>query len=198
MNAGEFRDPIEVLELAATVGGAYAWKTRSRAWAKVEPQNGSNIFSRNGISARSVKLTIRENPALTAHNALRWDGKHLFISDIDRSSRAYYVLMCALIEPVTCTVKRTKTEIAGPLNRPQTVDLPPLVFPACLTEKYLGQSQKEPMSYSETRFVLVAPKVITIDAGELVEISGEPYEVLIPRLLDEYKNEYEILRKADN
>ena len=200
MNAGELRYSIEILELNEITEMVWEWRPKTAVPAKLEHQTASNLFSKNGLSAKSIKATIREYPALTLHNAFKLTsqgGEHCFLSDIDKDMRSHYVLTAALIEPVICTIDRVKT-VKGELNRPETLKLPQTVFPGFLTEKYTRQEQREPMSHSEVRFILVAPKFITIAAGQLVNIGGEPYEVLIPHNLDEYKNEYEILRRVDN
>ena len=200
MNAGELRDKIEIMELYEAVEGVWDWRVKNTVYAKAEHQTSRSIFSRNGISAQSIKFTIREYPELTLHNAVNFatdNGKHCFVSDINRDMRSHYVLTAALVEPVRCVIERVKI-VKGELNRPKKEQLPTLEFPGMLTEKYTRQEQREPMSYSEVRYVLVTPKVITIEVGQLVRIGGEAYEIVIPHTLDLYKNEYEILRKADN
>ena len=38
---------------------------------------------------------------------------------------------------------------------------------------------------------------LDVEEGRLVEVAGTPYEVQIAHRLDRYKNEFEIVRKAD-
>ena len=197
---GDFKYQVDILEIAETSPNKYEWIKKSTVWAIAEHQSGSNIFSKIGISAKSIKFTLRRGsayPEISLHNALVYEGSHCFLTDINRDMPGYYVLTAALIEPVICSCTRSVTTI-GELNRPEVTQLEPLIFPGCLTEKYLRQTQEEPMSYSEYRFVLVTPKVITLDVGRLVTIGGFQCAVVIPHLLDEYKNEYEVVRRFDN
>ena len=46
--------------------------------------------------------------------------------------------------------------------------------------------------------VLVTPKQVQVDAGKLIEVQGKPYKVAVCHMLDEYKNEYEIIRTEDH
>lgn len=200
MNAGELKEQVDILELVEVSPETWAWKVKERVYAKAEHQTMGNIFSKNGLSARSIKFTIRAYPDLTLHNALAFStsvGEHCFLTDINPDMRSHYVLTAALVEPVVCTVERTSTS-RGKLNRPVVTERQFLTFPACITEKYVRQTQQEPMSVSEIRYVLITPKAIDMHAGELVSVDSLPYEVAIPHTLDAYKNEYEILRRSDN
>jgi hypothetical protein len=200
MNPGDFRWQVDVLDFAKVGPHSYGWVVKRRIWAKMEQQAVGAMFSRYGVMARSVKFTVHRLPDLTLHNALASappEAGHFFLTDINREMPGFYVVSAASVEPVDCVVERTKT-VKGDNNRPVTEKLPELRFPGHLVEKYIRQSQEEPMSYSETRFVLVAPKVIEIQVGELVYVEGVPYEMVIPHTLDPYKNEFEILRRADN
>ena len=200
MNAGELRDSITILELCETAEQVWEWHPKTIVPAKLEHMTANSIFSKNGLSAKSIKATIRAYPPLTLHHAFRLPSQgseHCFLTDIDKDMRSHYTLTAALIEPVTCTIDRVKM-VKGELNRPVAQKLSPITFPGFLTEKYTRQEQGQPMSHSEVRFVLVTPKVIEIEVGQLVNVGAEPYEVLIPHTLDAYKNEYEILRKVEN
>lgn len=57
--------------------------------------------------------------------------------------------------------------------------------------------QLDPLAVVTWDYVLVMPKVITLDPGSWVICGGRYYRVLVPHELDEYKNEYEIRRKED-
>jgi hypothetical protein len=196
MNPGEFKDKLSVLGLKQT-GNTYAWESTSGLWAKAEQLNGNNLFSKVGLGAKSIKFTIRKKSDLTLHNAFGWQGKHCFLTDIIEKDRMYYEVAAALIEPRTCSVERTGEPVLNELNRPIYSEDTTVTFPGCLTEKYLGHTQGEPMATNETRHVLVTPKLIILVVGELVTINNTSYTVIIPHLLDEYKNEYEIMVKED-
>ncbi len=196
MNIGELSDRISILNLNQDAD-TYSWETATGIWAKVERMDGNNLFSRVGLGTKSIKLTIRKNSSLTLHNAFRWQEKHLFLTDIIDIDRMYYEVSAALIEPKLCSVEREGEPKRNELNRPVYEGKKTIIFPGCLTEKYLGHSQGEPMATIETRYVLVTPKVIELNINELVTIGNATYTVLTPHTLDEYKNEYEIMFKGD-
>lgn len=196
MNPGILNERISVLELNQN-GNSYDWQETSSLWAKVEQLNEINIFSKTGLGAKSIKFTIRRHKELTLHNAFAWRGKHCFLTNINDIDRAYYEVTAALVEPVTCTVMREGEPKLNELNRPVYGEPIIITFPGCLTEKYMGHVQNEPMTTKEIRYVLVTPKPIKLNCGELVTIDNLTYYVLITHELDEYKNEYEIMYKGD-
>ena len=190
----------ELLEICETAPHTYEWQTKESIWAKPDHQNYRSLLSNNSIMQRSMKLTARRGgayPDITLHHALRFDGLHCFLTDIDVDSPDWYVLTAAIVEPATCEAERTTTGM-GELNRPDVERGEPLVFPGVLTEKYQRQTQGDPMSYSEARYVLVTPKCISLVVGEIVNIGDQPYEAVIAHTLDPYKNEFEVLRRRDN
>jgi len=199
MDAGEFMQQVEVLELVEVEPDNYLWQPVKTLWAKMEHQTARAIFTINSVMQRSIKFTIWALPELTLHHALLFpDGNtHYYLADINKDTPGIYVLTALIVVPITCIAERTKT-IKGDHNRPNTVNLPPVVFPGVLTEKYIRQTQEEPMSYTEARYILVTPKVITLRVGELVYIIGKPYEIVVFHGLDPYRNEYEILGRSDN
>lgn len=196
MNPGEMNEKISVLKLKGA-GDMFLWEQESTLWAKSERLNGNNLFSRVGIGVKSVKFTIRARRSLSLYDAFRWKGAHCFLTDIVSIDRMYYEVTAALIEPRLCSVKRTGKPVLNELNRPVYIDDVTLIFPACLTEKYIGFTQGEPMGVKETRYVLVTPKPIELQVGELVTIDETDYTVIIPHILDDFKNEYEIIVKGD-
>lgn len=197
MNPGELKEKISVLSINSSEN-AYTWGTSSSIWAKAEQLSGNNIFSKVGLGAKSIKFTIRKKSDLTLHNAFAWNGKHCFLTDIKEIDRAYYEVSAALVEPQICYVERMGEPTLNELKRPVYESNYTLSFPGCITEKYLGHSQESPMTTQEIRYVLVTPKVIILEAGELVTINNITYNVLLAHTLDEYKNEYEIMVKGDN
>lgn len=196
INPGEFNNKISVLALKQ-IENTFLWEQTSSPWAKTEQLSSNNLFSRIGLGAKSIKFTMRKRKDLSLHNAFRWKGKHCFLTDIVEIDRMYYEVTAALIEPRSCSVRRTGKPGLNDLNRPVYGDSETLVFPACLTEKYMGYTQEAPMAIQETRYVLITPKSINLITGELVVIDEIPYTVVIPHTLDEYKNEYEIIAKGD-
>jgi len=198
MSISEMRTPVNILDFVESEDSVFEWRKKIQVWAKVEHQTYNSIFSKHGVTAKSVKITMRKHSGLTLHNALSTaEYGHLVISDIDRDTPGFFVLSAAMVEPVTCKAERTQT-VMGQNNRPVIEALTPLVFPGYLTEKYLRQVQEEPMSYSESRYILLTPKPIALETGGLVYIGGFPCEVVIPHELDMYRNEYEVVRRFDN
>ena len=106
-------------------------------------------------------------------------------------------IITAEVQRVECKAFRQGEEILDEHNRPQETEEVFLTFPAVITEKYLKYAQDEVHGENDLTFVLVTPKEIQLIPGDLVEISGDFYNVRICHTLDEYKNEYEIQREKD-
>lgn len=195
MNPGELRDRVEILSLE-NLDKVYTWEVLDTVWAKVEIIDKINIFSKIGIGVKSAKFIIRKR-MLTLHNAIRWQGRHYFITDIKEIDRLYCEVIAAQIEPKTCIATRvipTKNELNRPVpGEPQMI----ATFPGYLVEKYLSYQQQEPQAIQEITYVLVAPKVIELETADLITIGEETYSIRIPHNLDEYKNEYEITLTKD-
>ena len=101
-----------------------------------------------------------------------------------------------MVEPVICSVRRTKIE-KNALNNPTRAVDRILSFPACVTEKYEGFNQGETHDATTLTYVAICPKAVTLRAGEIVTIGGYKFRVQTQHELSEYKNEYEITREAD-
>jgi hypothetical protein len=188
-------DKVDILSLGLS-GSRYAWTASSAAWAQAERTDRISVFSTMGVGRRAVRFTVRAR-ALTLLNAIRWNGQHCFITDIDATkARGWMEITAALIEPTVCSVTREKTEV-DELKRPVRTVSSTLEFPGCLTERFQGQTQELPTAVEESSFVLVTPKVIELKAGELVTVGGAPYTVVLTQTLEAHRNEYEIRREAD-
>lgn len=185
IDAGRLDQHLEVLELRETEPGAWTWETVRKAWAQVELDAGQrkNLFSSVGIGARNASLVLRRQ-GLTLYNALRWRDRHLFLTTIIPRGRGHLDVSAALV--------RVETVRLVPADGDQGMN-----FPGILTEKYSAHRQEWPMSANDLELVLVVPKAITLRPGRLVECQGAAWEVLVPHELDEFKNEYEIGRRAE-
>ena len=183
IGAGRLDQPLEVLELQETGPGVWEWKPVRRAWARVEQTTKTNLFSKVGVGARDAAVVLRRQ-SLTLHQALRWKGRHLFLTAITHRDRGHLDVAAALVNPVDCRMEGE----AGASE---------LQFPGILTEKYLRWEQPEPYSVNQLTYVLVTPKVIDLRRGGLVWVAGAHYEVQVAHTLDEYKNEYEIFRTEE-
>lgn len=194
INIGELNKRISVLELQKN-GMNYSWEEARKIWAKYENLNKKNLFSQNGIGTKSVKFTIRAQN-LTLSNSFRYKNDHYFLTDITEADRMYYEVTAAKVEPKICTVTRMVTT-KDKLNRPETKPQKLMTFPGCVVEKYMGYKQEKPQTVSEIQYVSVTPKLIKLELADLIEIEGVTYSVQVTHTLDEYKNEYEIVRKSD-
>ena len=177
IGAGQLDKHAEVLDLRETEPGVWTWEKAGMAWANITFQSKNNLFSSVGIGARNAAVTVRRRP-LTLHNALRWNGQHLFLTSVVSRGRNYLDVNTALVTPVVCSSDG-------------------VTFPAVQTEKYLGHVQEWPMSAVDMTMVLVTPKPIVLCPGHLVYLEKKPWEILVSHELDEWKNEYEIGRRAE-
>lgn len=189
---GNMKEPVAILRLHQQ-GDTYEWQKSSQIWTKAEPQSKINLFSKVGIGQKSIRFTMRKQN-LTLHDAIRWQRKHCFLTDIREIDRMYLEVTAALIDPAPCIAFHTNHAL-NDLNRPAFEDTRIAEFPGFLTEKYLGFEQKEIQAEIETTYVLVTPKAVTLQPGDLVQVGEDFYTVKIIHNLDGYKNEYEIHRK---
>ena len=197
--AGQLSEPLEVLELRETEEGVWSWVTLRRIWAQVEQTAKTNIFSKVGVGARDAAVVLRRQ-SLTLHHALRWRGRHLFLTAITEHNRNYLDVSAALVSPASCVAKRYKAGL-GEGNRPTKTELPSQTFPGVLTEQYVRHEQEDTHAKARRCLVLVTPKAISLREGDLVTVTDGPaaavYNVQACHVLDEYKNEYEILYSKD-
>ena len=180
INAGKLDQLVRVMELGVTETG-WAWVERRKAWAKAERTDRSNIFASAGLAAPTVMFTIRRQ-GIDLHCAIEWQGRHCFITAIDPTDdKGHYLVKTALAVSATATCKRTGKS-----------------FPCCLTEKYAGYDRDKAHSEVTSRYVLVLPKAVTLQVGDVVTVAGYGvYAVQVPHELDLYKNEYEAERRGD-
>lgn len=185
-SVGAMDQKVQVQQLVYDeTANAYTWETLYSAWAAAKLDTKSNLFSSVGIGARGVTFTMWTNPKLTLLKAIRWKNQFCFITAIiPVGDGLHSTVQAAIVDPVTCR---------RDVDQGETGDL----FPGILTEKYLGHEQRDPMAVNTTTLVLVVPKEITLDLGSLARCGTLIYEVQVAHELDEYKNEYEITRKAD-
>lgn len=220
MNAGELNQLVTVLKLVSDGDAGWSWSAQKTIWAKVKQDGGQgkmNLFSRVGLGAKTELFTMRVG-SYTLHHALRWRGKHYFITDIrELEDRRFCMVETAAIEPIICVAERPVFGTDA-LKRPVALEPVRVCFPACAMEKYLGWEQKKPMAVNETAYVIVTPKAVQLRSGDLVRMSPCPdeaapgstkmgensvlpqkpaYTVTVCHVLDEYKNEYEVTRQAD-
>lgn len=196
-NAGMLREQVQLLTLSEQPDGC-TWQKTAAFRAAVSYPKGSSLFSKVGIGVRSVQLKLRRRDDLTLHHAMLLDGQHLFLTKIDLDTdRLYQTVEAAAITPVLCSVSRKQVMTDARHNRPTLTETKVYAFPACMTEKYLKFDSLTPQDVTETTYVLVTPKAVTLRTGEVVTIGGDAFCVQIGHTLDPYKNEYEVMRKED-
>lgn len=181
---GFWRWGAEVVRLHVT-DGAVGWKLLRRIRLHAERMTRPVLFSANGLSAEGWRLTIRQQD-IRITDAIRIGGDHLFLTKIEQTLErpGFLTVDAAKVRTVHCCAA-VETSQPGP------------TFPAALTEKYIRHEQHMPEAVNLLCYVLVTPKCVDLTPGSLVDVDGEPYEVLLAHRLDEAKNEYEIYRKAD-
>ncbi len=202
IDAGQLRERLDILDLFTSDSGC-RWEPTRQTWAKVEQTGERNLFSGVGIGARDVKITLREQ-RITLHNALRWKGQHLFLTEITRPDPGWMEIKAALVDVTQWEATHYETGIdTAQHNRPKRTAGPPITFPAVLTEKYMGYTPPFDQGHASTeaRFVLVTSKPVELSPGDLVaQKVGEAkmtYKVELAHSLDGHKNEYEISRRKD-
>lgn len=195
MDAGRLDERASLLRLAKTEEG-YTWEKAFSLPVQAQRSGRANLFSRVGLGEKSATFTLRRRP-LTLHDALLWRGQHCFLTDIRELDRKYLEVEAALVRVQECALlEREKTVDA--YNSPQYGEPKRLFsFPGIPTEKYLRYEAGLPMAQNESLFVLVTPKAVELQTGDLVEMDRKRYAVRVCHLLDAYKNEYEIARRED-
>lgn len=196
-NAGALRERVYLLTLCEQPDGC-TWERATAIHAAVSYPKTSNLFSRVGIGVRSVRLRIRRRDGMTLHDAMELDGQHLFLTRIETEhDRLYQTVEAAAVTPVVCTVSRKQVTTDARHNRPTLTQAKVYTFPACMTEKYVRFDSLTPQDVTETTYVLVTPKPVTLHTGEVVTVGTDVFCVQIGHTLDPYKNEYEVVRKED-
>lgn len=199
LDAGRLNEPVTILDFREVSEGVWDWTPCRRAWAQIDLQPKTNLFSKVGIGARDVAMVIRRQ-SISLHQAVDWHGRRLFLTAVTERNRNLLDVDAALVTMTQCKAKRT-ADTMGPGNRPQTADVLALSFPAVLTEKYAKYQREETFDAAETAYVLVTPKAILLEEGDLVTVTEGPaagvYHLTVRHVLDEYKNEYEIVRRGD-
>lgn len=181
-------EKVEILSLIQNEEtGELAWGKTRKCWAAVDLDLQRNIFSNIGIGARGATITLRAEQKLTLHQAISWRGQFLFLTSIILApGRDKKEVKAALCTPVDCQAD---------WDQP----VPGVRFPGILTEKYTASEneQLDPYALLTQNMVLVVPKAVKLAPGSWVKVGSDTYHVLVPHELDEWKNEYEIQRKAD-
>lgn len=186
ISAGDLNERVQARELTydKTEDG-WSWQRVWGAWVKAVQSDRASYFSTVGIGARSVAFNMRKASRINLGLSFLWRGQFCFLTSItDVEQPGMVEVKAALCETVECRKDWDKSHEGTR-------------FPGVLTEKYVGHEQLDPHAMSVTTYVLVTPKAIELAAGSLVQVVATPYKVLTVHTLDQWKNEYEIVRKAD-
>lgn len=195
-------DKVEVLALRKS-GSEYRWERERAAWAHVSIDNRSNVFSTVGTAARGVTVTMRHDGRFDLFRAMRWAGKFLFPTAIEvgeaRDRVAVKAAVCDFVSSCTAT---GYTTVLGEGNRPQKVEKTPATFPGIVTGKWSGYERTDTHAAEDDMIVLVTPKEIVLEVGDLVTIEEQiiqaVYNVQKRHLLAGVnKNEYEMAYSRD-
>lgn len=195
-------DKVEVLALRKS-GSEYRWEREYQAWASVVEDRRRNVFSAIGTAAMGVTVTMRHDGRFDLFRAMRWAGKFLFPTAIEvgeaRDRVAVKAAVCDFVSPCTAT---GYTTVLGKGNRPQKVEKTPLTFPGIITGKWSGYEKTDTHAAEDDMIVLVTPKEIVLEVGDLVTIEEQiiqaVYNVQKRHLLAGVnKNEYELAYSRD-
>ena len=173
---GAFRYQADLMRYTQTSSG-WAWTKVRNLWTIAERGSGKNIFSAVGLGAESWRFTLRAQD-LSIKDAIRFDGYHHFISNVQEVERGFWVADAARVAVAAC-------QYGG------------MSFEAAVTEKYVTFNQMTPQSENHITYVLVTPKVIELQPGAYLSIDGHDYSILLKHELDPVKNEYEVKRVED-
>lgn len=179
---GDLRERVTILKLEKTAD-SYNWTAVRRVWANVQPDSGTNLFSKAGTGAPGVKIVLRRQPMKTGAMLL-WRGQYVYVTDFRPMGWGHLLISGALVQVSRCEANVHKGQ-------------PGTTFPAILTEKYVRHEQLDPYAVNILTYVLVTPPEIVLQRGGLVQVDGVNYEVQLAHVLDPSKIEYEIVRKAD-
>lgn len=193
-------EKIEILTLAQDDDtGDIAWAPARKRWASVELDTRRNIFSIVGVGTHGATVIIRPDQRLTLHQAIRWKGQFLHLTDITLSQeRDRQEIKAAFCTPVTMKARPQARTGKDNLNRPIVKQQAAYTFPGILSEMYHQNEADEVLRAELLRRVLVTPKTVVLRVGDLVQKGDEaPYTVRQVLDLEAYKNEYVLERKED-
>ena len=199
INPGDMRHRLSVLSLTERADGqGWEWSEMRRTWAAAEQTGRRSLFSSYGEGREEWKLTLRRQ-ALSRHQAIRMGGAFLYLTEITQqpNERGWMTVRAAAIEPVDCAVERRAAALDPVYLRPRLTSTGEVHFPALLTEKYVRMTEGMPNDRTARGYILVTPKAVSLSAGELVCVRGDKWRVQIAHELEDYRNEYEILREED-
>lgn len=205
MDAGELNQRVELMELQEGEPAVYQWVSLRKTWAKVELSTRNTIFSTISEGVPGATLTLRKQPGLDLDHALRWVDAagqtwHLLPTRMDAKDRVYAQLLTAMVQVVTCAARRTRGTV-GEAGRPVKTVSYEATFPGILAQRYLRDHQEESHGEVTARYILLTPKVIQLEEGDLVTMDGGQvpgtYHVTLVHKLSPHWTEHEIQQTGD-
>lgn len=192
------RDRVEVLEVRRDNDGNYSWVSTGKRYACVKPDDRRYSLSSIGVWPRGATVTLRPC-GLTLHQALRWNGQHLFLSAILPSSgRDRLEIKAAVCVPVTFTAEPQAKTGRDDLNRPTVEKVAAYTFPGIWTEMYRKEQDEGVVDTELVQRVIVTPKAVKLRRGDIVRHpDGTTWPVMRVLDLDEYKTEYIVFRQEE-
>ena len=192
------RDRVEVLDLRADPDGNFSWVRLGTRYACVNPDDRRYSFSSVGVWPRGATVTLRPC-RLTLHQALRWNGQHLFLTAILPSTgRDRLEIKAAVCIPVTFTAEPQAKTGRDKLNRPTVEKVAVFTFPGVWTELYRREQDEGVVDAELVQRVIVTPKAIKLRRGDIVRHpDGTAWPVMRVLDLDEYKTEYVVYRQEE-
>jgi head-tail adaptor len=201
MNPGMLNKRISIQKLISSKieYESFLWELESKLWAHKKVENRRCVFSKFGMSSDTTTVfTVRFNKNLNKNFSIVHENDfYIIVSIIDtEDKKQIQEVTAAKVILKTCEIIRLVSE-KGLLNRPKDELKKIYEFPCCLAEKYIRNIQENVQSIIDETYILITPKGINIDNGDLAVIDGVTYNILTSHTLDEFRNEYEITVKKE-
>ncbi len=192
------QDRVEVLDLRRDEDGNFSWACVGTRYAQVKPDERQYSFSSVGVWPRGATVTLRPC-RLTLHQALRWNGQHLFLTAVLPSlGRDRLEVKAAVCAPVTFTAEPQAKTGRDKLNRPTVEKVAAFTFPGVWTELYRKEQDEGVVDTELVQRVIVTPKAVVLRRGDIVRHpDGTAWPVMRVLDLDEHKTEYVVYRAEE-
>lgn len=194
MNPGELKERLIIQSLVQN-GNLYTWigSDNSKLWTKKEVEDKKCVYSSLGQAADlTTRFIIRYNKNITKHNSIIHNGNHYVIASIldIGNKHCYLEVKTAQVTPIMCELRRYSGQL-DVLNRPIKEPSTVMTFPAYVTEKHIKYNAEYYANVAEM-YILITPKIVQPNLGDLVVINNIKYNIQAAHLMDVYRNEYEI------
>lgn len=200
IDAGSLNQRATILQIQEVHPRVWNWVSVRNTWMAIDEKTIKNLFSSVGVGARGCELILRQQ-TLDCFYAIRYRDMHLLLTAVTPHGRGHLQVSAAKVHPLQCTAQREKDGL-GKNNRPITRKYKIATFPGILTDKYAGYQRLSTHAETTQTYVLVTPKQIVLEAGNILSFSAGPLhksigEITDVHLLEQYKNEYEFVIRKD-